>query len=336
MVAETTNPLASDARWGVPPLRRRLVLPSWAGSVLFHILVAALILFSAQLPSCRRDISGSDGESFREVGIRMRPAAAEDRPQHTPQPQPETATAAPLEAPLSDPLESPPAPLNLPEFTEFPAVIGTGGRPPAPLANADSLVRPLPQGGGAPANAAAGGTTFLGIADTGRRFVFVIDRSASMEDFGVDALRPAKDELLASLARLNETQQFQVIFYNHTYFALEPRGGRSEFFHGTDAQRLQVGDQIRPIRAEGGTRHFEPLMAALKLRPDVIFLLTDGWEAALSSAELADLRRANRGGARIHCIELGRTPRSPLTDTGNFLRQLATQHDGKYTYRLIK
>src|SRR5262249_44604264 len=52
---------------------------------------------------------------------------------------------------------------------------------------------------------------FLGVTGRGTSFVFVFDRSLSMEGA---ALAAAKRELLASLAGLERVHQFQIIFYN--------------------------------------------------------------------------------------------------------------------------
>jgi hypothetical protein len=148
------------------------------------------------------------------------------------------------------------------------------------------------------------------------------------------ALQAAKAELLASLQQLDEKQQFQIIFYNNDFVVMDTRGGRFDVFTGTDAQRMKVAEQIREIGPAGGTRHLPALIEALKFRPDVIFLLTDGAaESALDRRDLEEIRRHNRHGSRIHCIEFGRSSKSMLGEAGNFLKDLARQNDGRYVYR---
>lgn len=147
-------------------------------------------------------------------------------------------------------------------------------------------------------------------------------------------MRVAKAELMSSLERLDATQEFQVIFYNNDPLQLVPRNTRSELFRGIDTQRLEVRRQADAIVPDGGTRHLEALKMALKLNPDVLFFLTDAAEPELTTAELADIKKRNNGGTRIHCIEFGKGPdlqaaRGPK----NFLQKLADQNDGQYQYR---
>jgi len=189
--------------------------------------------------------------------------------------------------------------------------------------------------GGGDGTGGGGGTSFLGVKGVGKKFVYVIDRSFSMAND--HALQAAKIELLSSLQRLNETQQFQVIFYNNEYVVLNARGGRFQFFRGTDAQRLLVTEQMREITPAAGTRHLPALLEALNFKPDVIFLLTDGAaESALAMKDLEQIRLLNRQGASIHCIEFGRGEKSNLAGEGNFLKVLAKENRGEYLYRNLK
>src|SRR5262245_17102357 len=56
-----------------------------------------------------------------------------------------------------------------------------------------------------------GETQVFGVTGRGRKFVYVFDRSLSMQGAPLAA---AKRELIASLGRLEDGQQFQIIFYN--------------------------------------------------------------------------------------------------------------------------
>lgn len=312
--------------------------PSWLLSVVTHGVLAVAIFVLSQLPSCQRDIAGNDGESFREVGIYERPAAPQevetDSEEISDEPPPLAETFA--EPTLVNPLEQPPpVELQLPTMDATP-LIGAGVESALVDSTISDLVQPLQKpstlNGQGKANPTPGGTSFLGIQDTGKRFVYVIDRSFSMEND--NALAAAKAELQASLERLDQTQQFQIIFYNNDYVVLETRDGRFDMFWGTDPQRLQVNQQLSAISSAGGTRHMPAIQKALQFNPDVVFLLTDGAaESALSRAEIDQIRRQNRRGARIHCIEFGRGARNELRDEGNFLIRLAKLNGGKYTYR---
>ena len=318
--------------WLQPHLRW-ITLPSWALSALFHAALWGVLLVVARLPGCQPDAPGAHAEERREVGLSIRPSPVEaEQPTESEQPPAPIAALSPaLAAPPAPEMipERPPVDLQLPDLSA-PAVIGAGG-PPRSVAGTDQILAPSrATGGGAPA-AGAGGrdgeTTFLGISDTGRRFVYLIDCSSSMEDHG--ALRIAKSELLSSLERLQETQQFQVIFANSAQI-IELDAGRFGIFHGRDSDRLEVRLQISRIQTDAGTDHRGALFAALELNPDVIFYLSDAGEPYLQPRDLDEIQRRNRG-ARIHAIEFGRRVGTALPPS--FLTKLAAQNNGRYTYR---
>lgn len=325
------------------PHLKWITVPSWLLSGLFHAILAAAIIIISQLPSCRGDIGGDEGESFRDVGIHIRSSDSannEESESESDEEPSEVVYENPLTIPEPETDSAPPVALQLPKMETLLPRIGVGAIPVPVTNSANDLLqpsdnsnpRPTSLGSGAPV---AGGTSFIGIEDVGRRFVYVIDRSFSMDNDG--ALQAAKTELLASLARLNETQQFQIIFYSGTFDVLKPRDGRFDMFWGTDAQRMQVSGRLRSIAAKGGTHHLPALNKALEGNPDVIYLLTDGAaETALTGYELNQIKKRNRSGTHIHCIEFGRTTRPALDGAGNFLRELAKQNQGQYVYRNVK
>jgi len=72
------------------------------------------------------------------------------------------------------------------------------------------------------------------------------------------------------------------------------------------------------------------LKRALSYSPEHIFFLTDADQPQLTAADLAEIRRINRGRTKIHCVEFGKGPGMP---GDNFLKQLARQNGGTYRYR---
>jgi Ca-activated chloride channel family protein len=217
-------------------------------------------------------------------------------------------------------------------------VIGTG----LPSVNApglSSILESSATGTGTPGqrsgNGEPGGTSLFGAKDVGSRFVYVIDRSWSMEGDAIHVvpLSAAKSELTASIQRLDERQQFQIIFYNEQPFVLVNDNGRFDYFFGTDSQRLDAVRQLRSVQPSGGTNHVPALEKALDLAPDVVFFLTDGEEPSLNDRDIRRLAQRGRG-ARIHCIQFGKEPESAMgNDPGNWLRKLAAATDGTYVYR---
>jgi len=182
-----------------------------------------------------------------------------------------------------------------------------------------------------PAYAPADGkarTAFFGLVGEGYKFVYVFDRSGSMSGDGRRALRAVKAELLDSLEKLDSVHQFQIVYYNQTAKLFNPSGQPGHLAFATEANKRRVARFLDGLAADGGTNHEDALRAALRLRPDVIFFLTDGDEPALTAAQLATIRR-QAAGIVIHAIEFGPGPK-PAQD--GFLAALARQNGGEYVY----
>jgi hypothetical protein len=168
----------------------------------------------------------------------------------------------------------------------------------------------------------------FGTRGEGYKFVYVFDRSGSMAGSGRSALRAAKAELLASLKGLDTNHQFQIIFYNERPWQFNPSGQPGKLAFGTDRNKQLARKFIGGVTADGATRHEDALLMAIRLRPDVIFFLTDADEPHLTPGQLAKIHR-KAGGIAINAIEFGFGPRR---DEANFLVRLARQNGGQYAY----
>jgi len=200
--------------------------------------------------------------------------------------------------------------------------------------SATDLVAMLQQGA---ANKSGGGTgtgnvtvQLFGTNGTGTKFIYVFDRSASMQG---RRIQRAKEELVKSLGSLDEFHQFNIIFYSGkgTERPWRP-SGKLEL--ATSANKENATRFVEGIVAEGSTWHFDPLKAALAHRPDVIFFLTDGeTHDDLSPVQLRELTQINNRvgrGVQINVIQFGG---GGFTDfPSRSLEQLATDNHGKYVY----
>lgn len=175
---------------------------------------------------------------------------------------------------------------------------------------------------------AKGSTSLFGLTGEGNSFVYVFDRSGSMGGSGHAALAAAKRELLASLENLDGTQRFQIIFYNETPVLFNPTGQAGRLAFATESTKQHARRFIEAIAAEGGTQHEEALKMAIRLRPDVIFFLTDAGDPELKPEQLKQIRRWAVG-IKLNVIEFGQ---GPQPDGDNFLKKLARENDGQYTY----
>ena len=221
------------------------------------------------------------------------------------------------------------------------------GEQESPLEANDFLPNPS-EGVGAPQAANAGGGRFslegsgegeknldggkvrtgiFGVTGEGYKFVYVFDKSSSMNAYGGRPLAAAKRELIQSISSLTKLIQFQIIFYNEFSDVFDPTGSGRLFF-ATEANKEAASEFIAQVKASGSTRHLEPLLKAVGLGGDNIFFLTDGTEPSLTGSELSRVRRRNGGRAAIHVIQFGSEPQ--IGD--NWLKKLARQNGGEYRF----
>jgi hypothetical protein len=180
-------------------------------------------------------------------------------------------------------------------------------------------------------NRVRGGTARTGVfgaVGEGRKFVYVFDRSGSMDGHGGAPLSAAKSELVASLNDLGTTHQFQIIFYNEQPRVFNPTGTPGRLVFGTDQNKYLAQKFVGSITADGATRHDEALEMAIKMAPDVIFFLTDADEPRMTAKQLARVAQLNQG-TSINAIEFGYGAQS---DPEDFLVKLARQNGGKHVY----
>ncbi len=234
--------------------------------------------------------------------------------------QPEAA-ASRLESVLPTEKE---IPIDLTGAMPEPAELSSGGLGDA-IIDATQLTS-----GGRPKGGIDGGTSteVFGVTGYGSKFVYVFDRSGSMDGYGGRPLKAAKLELLASLQDLDRTHQFQIIFYNERPTIFKPNPGTPQLVWGDERGKQLAKEFVNGITASGGTRHKDALQLALRMRPDAIFFLTDADEPQLTSGELAEVRRWNQQ-TMIHAIEFGFGPQS---NSNNFLVRLARQNGGQHAY----
>jgi Ca-activated chloride channel family protein len=309
---------------------RWAAIPGWGLSLILHALF--LVLISTQLKSCGGVITGTGEGEYRSVGLVMKDSDSpnfNDNTQHNDsevdQKNEVTDETEVLEVP-----ENPPVEMALPEMGSnllgpgaLAPAIGLPNPTPSKIQSASSSI-PLPAAFGQ----GDGPVRFLGAIDAGKNFVYIIDCSGSMGDY--NALDYAKAELLASLQGVSNRQKFQIIFYNEEIRRFQLPNQAVELYPGIDVNRNRAKRFIGSVSPSLGTKHMPALLAALKYEPDVIFFLTDAREPALSKDGLLKVKKANYNSARVHCIEFGVGHELP---GDNFLKRLARQNKGTYSYR---
>ncbi|MBI3839994.1 MAG: hypothetical protein HY288_18895 [Planctomycetia bacterium] len=171
-------------------------------------------------------------------------------------------------------------------------------------------------------------TGVFGVSGEGHKFVYVFDRSGSMDGHGGAPLNAAKAELISSLEHLGQTHQFQIIFYNEHPRVFNPSGVLGRLVFGTEQNKYLAQKFVGSITADGATRHDEALEMAVRLAPDVIFFLTDADEPRMTAKQLARIAEMNKG-TQINTIEFGY---GVQIESDNFLDKLARQNGGKHVY----
>jgi len=116
--------------------------------------------------------------------------------------------------------------------------------------------------------------TFYGIQAKGKNFVFVVDRSGSM---GGVPWEEARAELLRAVNSLTPDQTFFVILFNHqSQPMLELKGRKAKLKKPTESNLNQFFGWLDRQFPGGGTMPKDSMKLALRLKPDAIFLLSDG------------------------------------------------------------
>ena len=316
-------------------------VPAWLLSTAVHL--ALLILLALVVRSAPRSLPD---EADRQVSVALASRNAEQRAEYFDEQDAQTDTestsdssasgGSALAAALPQPEAAAPlAQLPLPRLptggdvlVAAPQLNPARRAPILPGENNDEAIMAA-EAARRKANAPHGPPTRLGIfgspAAAGYDFVFVIDRSKSMGEEGLGALSAAEKELTAALAELQPHHRFQVIAYHQqpTYV-----GARS-LLPATDENKRAMQTFFQELLAHGGTQHATALLAALRLDPDVVFLLTDGGDPYLTANEIDYISRRARGKSTIHCIQFGF---GSLRDDNDFMRRLASRNGGSYGY----
>jgi hypothetical protein len=331
------------ADFSLPQVRR--AVPAWLLSLAMHLLV--LLALSLWL---RGELAPPVALEPGRTGqiVLARRSESDQTKYFTPEESPATASEATSAASSSSAATSqnafnhePPAAsakIALPQFpgampsgselVVLPRLSAGGGRPVIMPGLDDAAIRAADAKNRHPKRV-TGPTTrmsLFGSAEAeGWSFIFVIDRSQSMGGEGLGAIAAAAAELAGACERLTAAQTFQLVAYNQKPDYLTGR----ELIPATARHKQQMLDYLKTLAAYGATDHNAGLLAALRLEPDVIFLLTDGGDPYLNRLQMRTVREAAAGRTSIHVLQFGAGPPSADND---FLPRLAAENRGSYVY----
>jgi len=205
---------------------------------------------------------------------------------------------------------------------------------------------------------AAAEQRFEGIALAGRRVVFLVDMSGSMDmvdDKTTDAAKwpGVRDALLRVMRSLPSLEKFQVILFSDKTTNLLGNDGRWLDYDANSATK--VNEALAKVRPQGNTNMFLALDSAFQLRAqglDTIYLFSDGLpnigegvtpeqSKSMTETQRSELlsrvvrntlktkwNRPEPGRPRVRINAIGFFYESP--DVGAFLWALARENDGSF------
>ncbi len=308
---------------GLPVWKSWTDVPAWIVSMIVH-LISILLLFWLWQPSQR----GSGGETDRPVGI----AVVHVTPSGTEYDLVEAGNLSESNAVSEVISDSSAPPLDTESLLAGISSVGQGSSAGQGTDAASGLSN---SASGAPSSGPGRGlrttTSIYGVEGEGNSFVYVIDRSDSMNGYNQAPWKSAKRELIQSLKSLKPANQFQILFYNETPMPYVSRTTTASGMLAARESELEYAMEfVDRINATGGTEHVAALKMGIRMQPDVLFFLTDADEPRMSATDLdAIVRLCERSGTTIHAVEFGS---GAYPGPGRWIEVLANRTGGKYRY----
>ncbi len=165
------------------------------------------------------------------------------------------------------------------------------------------------------------GPEFFGLGGSARQargIVYVVDRSGSM----TDTFKYVQTELKRSISALRRSQKFHVIFFNSGSPLENPPRRLVSAIRAHKQKFFEFLDQILP---RGGTEPSAAMRRALALKPDLVYLLSDGMDFQSDLLQELDVWNENREVAVYTIAYLDR-------HGGELLEQIAREHNGEFKY----
>ncbi len=170
--------------------------------------------------------------------------------------------------------------------------------------------------------------SFFGTKVDGRRILYVLDNSGGMQGGELEAL---VDELLRSVESLSSEQEFYVVFYSDMLYPLFYPSAVERFVPANDRFKQRLKAWLETVEFCQGNEVDKAIEAATMIRPDVVYLLTDGdLDSTRDQRRMAFLTDARGRKFPIHTFGLGTGEKSRPADK---LRLVAEANGG--TFRAV-
>lgn len=157
------------------------------------------------------------------------------------------------------------------------------------------------KGGGAGAGLDEAGATFFGTTVPGTRFVYVVDASRSMAG---RRFRKAKRELYRSVSNLRPDQQHYVIFFGYDAYPMYSPELCPSLVPSIPDSWKRLSRWMRRVdpNTQPATNGRAAILMALALKPDAVYLLSDG---AFTDDTVPTLLMIDDNEIPIHTIAFG-------------------------------
>lgn len=164
-------------------------------------------------------------------------------------------------------------------------------------------------------------TEFFGLGSSARgarKIIYVVDRSGSM----IDSFIFVQAELRRSVLSLRRSQKFHVIFFNSGPPMENPP---KRLVSAIDAQKESFFKFMATVIPRGDTKPERALQRALALKPDLLYLLSDGIDFRPALLRKLDEWNDDRR-SKIYTIAY-------LDQTGSeLLERIAREHNGEFKF----
>ena len=150
-----------------------------------------------------------------------------------------------------------------------------------------------------------------------------------------DGFQSARAELLASIDALDADQRFYVIFFdaNSDYMRLTRTDQNdSSSVMASAKNKVSLRRWAMSITMDNGKAPYEPLRFALDLKPDAIFLLSDGEFPAGIEQLLSRRNRVENVFGEARRISIVHTINYHSTEGESRMRRIAQQNGGTYRH----
>ena len=194
------------------------------------------------------------------------------------------------------------------------------------LGSGDAVASPFGVPGGGGADPKVG---FIGVTGNATRIVFLCDASGTM----LGSFPMLRQELYRTLEKLQPIQFFNVIFFHGNRdgsSAVESiEGFPSSLVAATADNKSKAYTWIKSYGPEGNTDPFPAIEKAFAMKPQLLFVLTDGFDNVSSyQAVRAAFKKANSDGqVKVNTILLQTTADPDLED---ILKKIAEDNGGRY------